>query len=151
MLLNPRDEALIRFSAPTTNTDHQRLAAQMTAAKTAYVKAFLAISKPSKAINVKAMLESSTEMDLATTAMNIMAKNPQQQQINKFVDCLHHYHGVFDVLSQADFSYLTLIWGGIKLVLIVRFLLGLKLCDSETAVSRWSRTATTFWCPLRTC
>lgn len=34
------------------------------------------------------------------------------------MDVLDHFSGVFDVLSQCDFSYMTLIWGSLKLVLM---------------------------------
>lgn len=41
-----------------------------------------------------------------------------QRKIAQFVDVLDHFSGVFDVLSQCDFSYMTLIWGSLKLVLM---------------------------------
>lgn len=43
-----------------------------------------------------------------------------KKKMSRFVKSLDHYQGVFDILSQADFSGLPLIWGGIKLVLLVR-------------------------------
>ncbi|KAI3397788.1 hypothetical protein diail_10321 [Diaporthe ilicicola] len=38
----------------------------------------------------------------------------EQRQIGRFVDTLCHYSGVFDVLSQCAFGYMTLIWGSLK-------------------------------------
>lgn len=37
----------------------------------------------------------------------------------KLIKCLDHYQGVFDILSQAEFSGLPLIWGGLKFILLV--------------------------------
>lgn len=43
-------------------------------------------------------------------------------RVGRFLDILHHYHVVFDVLSQAgDFGYLAVIWGGMRLMLMVSF------------------------------
>lgn len=36
-----------------------------------------------------------------------------------FVDVLDHFSGVFDVLSQCEFGYMTLIWGSLKFVLMI--------------------------------
>ncbi|KAI8192729.1 hypothetical protein K4K49_011436 [Colletotrichum sp. SAR 10_70] len=59
--------------------------------------------------------------------LSMVAKQLQQakegtldkKKMSRFVKSLEHYQGVFDILSQADFSGLPLIWGGIKLVLLM--------------------------------
>ncbi|KAF4807239.1 hypothetical protein CGCSCA5_v013600 [Colletotrichum siamense] len=59
--------------------------------------------------------------------LSMVAKQLQQakegtldkKKMFRFVKSLDHYQGVFDILSQADFSGLPLIWGGIKLVLLM--------------------------------
>ncbi|KAJ5008938.1 hypothetical protein K4K57_009603 [Colletotrichum sp. SAR 10_99] len=59
--------------------------------------------------------------------LSMVAKQLQQakegtldkKKMSRFVKSLDHYQGVFDILSQADFSGLPLIWGGIKLVLLM--------------------------------
>lgn len=120
-LFDPGDEAVRRFSDPAPNTKRQQLAAHITRARTAYAKAFLSMQKSAKDAKVDAQLESSTEKDVAEMAMDIYANAPAADgwDVSRFVNILHHYHGVFDVLCQSDFSYLTLIWGGLKLILIV--------------------------------
>jgi hypothetical protein len=41
-----------------------------------------------------------------------------RRKMGKLIDAIDHYSGVFDVLSQCDFSYMTLIWGFLKFGLI---------------------------------
>ena len=67
--------------------------------------------------------ERSTSRELHKVALDIQktqAKVIDQRKIAQLVDVLDHYQGVFDILSQADFSYLPLLWGGMKFILIVR-------------------------------
>ena len=114
-LFNPgNDEAIRRFSDPAPNAKNS-LAAHITRARTAYAKAFLSMQKSAKDAKVDAQLESSTEKDVAEMAMDIYANGPAADGWDVstlFVDILHHYHGVFDVLCQADFSYLDLSGAG---------------------------------------
>jgi hypothetical protein len=120
-LWDPHDEAIRRFLKSAPNANRQQLAAHITSATTAYAKAFLSIRQSVKNADVKALLESCTENDTAETAMDIYAAQGaslDKGHISKFVDILHHYHGVFDVLSQTE-SCLTLLWGGMKLILMV--------------------------------
>lgn len=42
-----------------------------------------------------------------------------KRKIAKFVDTIDQFSGVFDVLSQCDFGYMTLIWGSLKFILVV--------------------------------
>ncbi|GKT42406.1 uncharacterized protein ColSpa_02587 [Colletotrichum spaethianum] len=43
----------------------------------------------------------------------------EEGKTKKLIKCLDHYQGVFDILSQAEFSGLPLIWGGLKFILLV--------------------------------
>lgn len=117
------DVAVRRFSAPSYNANRQSLVKHIDSARTAYAKAFLAIQKSTKNPNAAAILQTSSEGDVAQTALELLnqpsSTSDDRGRASRFVDVLHHYHGVFDVLSQADFSYLCVMWGGIKLVLLV--------------------------------
>lgn len=122
VLWRPGGDAVRRFSEPALGADKHRLAAHITSARTAYAEAYVLIRQCSKNVDVKTLLETSTAQDVAATAMDLARSEPAGQgKVSKFVEILEHYHGVFDVLSQADLSYLALIWGGMKLVLIVSY------------------------------
>jgi hypothetical protein len=113
-------DAIRRFSEPAHGANSQRLAAHITSARAAYAEAFASIKRSSRNAGVGELLESSTARDVADTALELARSEPSETSfVSKLVGTLHHYHSVFDVLSQADFSYLTLIWGGMKLILIV--------------------------------
>lgn len=65
---------------------------------------------------------SSTVTELHKVAIgiqNAQANVLEQRQIARFVDTLSHYSGVFDVLSQCAFGYMTLIWGSLKFILLM--------------------------------
>lgn len=95
----------------------------------------MSIQRSSRNAGVKELLESSTARDVADTALMFARSEPADSGfVSKLVGTLHHYHSVFDVLSQADFSYLTLIWGGMKLILIVRFPLWRLYRGQENAI-----------------
>ena len=117
------DVAVRRFSAPSVDANRQRLAVNIDSARIAYAKAFVAIQKTTKNLNASAILQDSSERDVAQTALDLFnqpsCSSDDRGHVSRLVDILHHYHGVFDVLSQADFSYLAVIWGGMKLLLIV--------------------------------
>lgn len=121
-LWDPGDEVVRRFSEPAVDASSQRLAAHITSAKTAYAKAFVSIQRSTKGVDTKQLLVSSTERDVAQLAVELDESSAAEEKgpVTRLVGVLHHYHDVFDVLSQADFSYLPLIWGGMKLILIVR-------------------------------
>ncbi|KAK5664363.1 hypothetical protein OQA88_586 [Cercophora sp. LCS_1] len=124
---DPNDTAVRRFSDPADHGEQKKLAQHIAGARTAYAKAYLAIQKSSAALakstknlDVSALLGASTEKDVAEAALGLYAESTvEKDAVSKFVDTLHHYHGVFDVLCQVDLGYLTVIWGGMKLVLIM--------------------------------
>lgn len=119
--LSPRNDAIRRFSEPAIGANRQRLALHITAARVAYAEAFTSIQRSSRNVNVTEVLEASTAKDVADTALELARCEPEETgYVSKLIGTLHHYHSVFDVLAQTDFSYLTLIWGGMKLILIVR-------------------------------
>lgn len=122
---NPDDLAVRRFSKPAVAGHTHALTEHIGSARRAYTKAFTAIHKSvaAKNINVSAVLASSTGEDVAEAALGLYDADASGDKsgASRFVDTLQHYHGVFDVLCQTDFSFLTLIWGGMKLILIVRF------------------------------
>ncbi|KAK1701332.1 hypothetical protein BDP55DRAFT_736473 [Colletotrichum godetiae] len=45
--------------------------------------------------------------------------NLGEEKTKKLIEWLDRYQGVFDILSQAEFSGLSSIWGGLKFVLLV--------------------------------
>ncbi|KAI9151553.1 hypothetical protein HJFPF1_08759 [Paramyrothecium foliicola] len=104
---NPQDEAVIRFAAPASRNHEQQLATHMAAARAAYAKAFLLIRKTSKEVSL-ADPEVGGEKALIDTATEILSTSPAKSHVSDFVNSLHHFHGVFDVLCQADFSYLSM-------------------------------------------
>lgn len=63
-------------------------------------------------------------LDIQRTQTAIIDKS----RVGKLVNVLDHYQGVFDILSQADFSYLPLLWGGLKFILVV--------CAEQSSVDR---------------
>jgi hypothetical protein len=116
------DEAVMRFAAPASRDHEHRLAGHMAAARAAYAKAYLLIRKTSKedaALVADIDGPGGGEQSLVDTARDILSTTPAKDHVSDFVSGLHHYHGVFDVLCQADFSYLSVIWGGMKLILIM--------------------------------
>lgn len=127
---NPDDLAVRRFSKPAVAGHTHALTEHIGSARRAYTKAFTAIHKSvaAKNINVSAVLASSTGEDVAEAALGLYDADASVDKsgASRFVDTLQHYHGVFDVLCQTDFSFLTLIWGGMKLILIVRDLLNVR-------------------------
>ncbi|KAK0649714.1 hypothetical protein B0T16DRAFT_457101 [Cercophora newfieldiana] len=119
---NPNDSAVRRFSKPALVTHKHTLSEHVISARRAYAKAFVAIQKATtKNVDTSAILQSSTEEDVAEAALGLYASQSAADKCitSRFIDTLHHYHGVFDVLCQTDFSFLTVIWGGMKLILIM--------------------------------
>ncbi|KAJ4287871.1 hypothetical protein N0V88_007489 [Collariella sp. IMI 366227] len=109
------DVAVRRFSSPSVNANRQRLSGHIDAARTAYAKAFVAMQKSITDIDAATILSRSSETDVARTALDLLSQpsstNEDKGRVSKFIDVLHHYHGVFDVLSQAgDFAYLAVVW-----------------------------------------
>lgn len=140
------DVAVRRFSSPSFNASHQKLAAHIDSARTAYAKAFVAIQKSIKDVDAAAILSRSSETDVAQTALELFNQESgaDRGRVSQFLDILHHYHAVFDVLSQAgDFSYLAVVWGGMRLILMVRPHNGTPTGFPGSCwltISRWPRT-----------
>jgi hypothetical protein len=119
---NLHDDAVRRFSEPAPDAVRQSLAAHISSAKAAYLRAIQAILQSTKSEEAKAFLEECTEKDLETMAINIQRAQSaicDKSKVEKFIEVLHHYHGVFDILSRGGLPYLALIWGGMKLILVV--------------------------------
>ena len=120
---DPNDVAIRRFAEPVALVAKPGLSKDISGARAAYAKAFVAIAKATKnrGVDAVALLSSSTEKDVVEAALTLYsgAAATEKTAVSRFVDTLHHYHGVFDVLSQVDFGCLTAIWGGMKLILIV--------------------------------
>jgi hypothetical protein len=96
----------------------------MDSARTAYAKAFVAIQKSVKDVDAAAILSHISQSDVAQLALELLdqptSTADDKGRVSQFIDLIHHYHGVFDVLSQAgNFGYLPVIWGGMKLLLMV--------------------------------
>jgi hypothetical protein len=117
------DVAVRRFSSPSYNANRQRLTAHIDHARAAYARAFVAIQKSVKDADAEAILSRTSANDVAQTAIEMLGQPSAAEDggpVGRFIDILHHYQGVFDVLSQAgDFGYLAVIWGGMKLLLMV--------------------------------
>ncbi|KAK4154701.1 hypothetical protein C8A00DRAFT_42577 [Chaetomidium leptoderma] len=116
------DVAVRRFSSPSFNANRQRLTAHIDSARTAYAKAFVSIQRSIKDVDAAAILSHSSETDVAQTALDLFSSssNENNGRVSRFIDVLHHYQGVFDVLSQAgDFAYLAVVWGGMKMLLMM--------------------------------
>ncbi|KAH8754096.1 hypothetical protein F5883DRAFT_186893 [Diaporthe sp. PMI_573] len=89
----------------------------------AYHDAILQLKEVLKTDDLDKILSpSSTVTELHKVAVGIQRAQTnvlEQRQVARFVDTLGHYSGVFDVLSQCAFGYMTLIWGGLKFVLLM--------------------------------
>lgn len=89
----------------------------------AYHDAILQLKQVLKTDDLDNILSpASTVTELHKVAIGIQraqANVLEQRQIARFVDTLSHYSGVFDVLSQCAFGYMTLIWGSLKFVLLM--------------------------------
>lgn len=121
VLWDPGDKAVRRFSEPAIDANARSLTAHISSARTAYAKAFVSIQQSAKNVDVNDLLITSTEKEVAELAVQLDARSASEEKgpMSRLVNVLHHYHDVFDVLSQADLSYLPLIWGGMKLILKV--------------------------------
>lgn len=73
----------------------------------------------------KELLKNSTLADVAEIALEITRTKTilDRGKVSKMVDLLQSYMAVFDVLSQAgDCGFLAIIWGGMRMMLMVNFL-----------------------------
>ncbi|KAF6812664.1 hypothetical protein CMUS01_13003 [Colletotrichum musicola] len=117
---NPRDEVIRRFSDPAKEDDIQAAGSTYESAETSYARAV-------KSLQVLLQDEGALPAKSGKQELYQIAKKIQdakegvldKSKMQKFVKSLDHYQGVFDILSQADFSGLPLIWGGLKLMLLM--------------------------------
>lgn len=89
----------------------------------AYNDAITRLNQSLKKEDVSIILSpSSTVNELRRVALGIQRQQKgvlDKRRMGNFIDVLSHYSGVFDVLSQCDFSYMTLIWGTLKFGLMI--------------------------------
>lgn len=89
----------------------------------AYQDALIYLRRRLKSEELDSILSpSSTVTELHKVAIGIQKVQHNvldQRKIALFVDVLDHFSGVFDVLSQCEFGYMTLIWGSLKFVLMI--------------------------------
>ncbi|KAL0937644.1 uncharacterized protein CTRU02_207375 [Colletotrichum truncatum] len=121
---NPRDEVIRRFSDPAKEDDVQNAGSTYDKAETAYAKAVKSLQtllKDEGATNILTSQNGKQELcDVAKQVQEAKETTLDQKKMQRFVRSLDHYQGVFDILSQADFSGLPLIWGGLKFILLVK-------------------------------
>ncbi|KAI8216772.1 hypothetical protein K4K53_009829 [Colletotrichum sp. SAR 10_77] len=91
-------------------------------AEASYTAAVLSLQKLLKDEGSIAATSQDGKQELSMVAKQLQQAKEStlgKKKMSRFVKSLDHYQGVFDILSQADFSGLPLIWGGIKLVLLM--------------------------------
>ncbi|KAK1454261.1 hypothetical protein CCUS01_10554 [Colletotrichum cuscutae] len=125
----PHNEVFRRFSEDAT--EDERGADRMTfeKAEIAYRNAVNSLHSYLNKDEVATVLSQSTvgkqsdpKADLHRIAWDIQRTREAklgEGKTKKLIECLDHYQGVFDILSQAEFSGLPLICGGLKFVLLV--------------------------------
>ncbi|KAF4842377.1 hypothetical protein CGCSCA4_v008762 [Colletotrichum siamense] len=119
---NPHDEVIRRFSDPAKDGDVRASGAKYEKAEASYTAAVLSLQKLLKDEGGIAATGQDGKQELSMVAKQLQQAKEgtlDKKKISRFVKSLDHYQGVFDILSQADFSGLPLIWGGIKLVLLM--------------------------------
>ncbi|KAJ9155277.1 NACHT domain protein [Pleurostoma richardsiae] len=119
-----RDEIIQRFSEPASDAEKHRVDRYIKAAVSAYNDAVAKLKQTLKSEDVDAILSptASTAAELHRVAIGIQSEQASaldRRKMARFVDVLDHYAGVFDVLVQCDFGYMTLIWGTLKFALVV--------------------------------
>ncbi|KAF4917705.1 hypothetical protein CGCVW01_v009611 [Colletotrichum viniferum] len=119
---NPHDEVIRRFSDPAKDGDVRASGAKYEKAEASYTAAVLSLQKLLKDEGGIAATSQDGKQELSMVAKQLQQAKEgtlDKKKMSRFVKSLDHYQGVFDILSQADFSGLPLIWGGIKLVLLM--------------------------------
>ncbi|KAF9871526.1 hypothetical protein CkaCkLH20_10937 [Colletotrichum karsti] len=120
---NPRDEVIRRFSDPAKDEDIQATGSSYEKAETAYAKAVKSLQTLLTNEGGTAITTTQNgKLELYQVAKQIQESKEgilDKKKMSRFVKSLDHYQGVFDILSQADFSGLPLIWGGLKLILLM--------------------------------
>ncbi|ROW10148.1 hypothetical protein VMCG_01611 [Cytospora schulzeri] len=118
-----KDELFRRFAEPASKTEKETTDRNIKSAVDAYQDALVYLRQILKSDDLDNILSpSSTVAELHKVAIGIQkAQNNvlDQRKIALFVDVLDHFSGVFDVLSQCEFGYMTLIWGSLKFVLMI--------------------------------
>ncbi|KAJ0340917.1 hypothetical protein COL922a_002857 [Colletotrichum nupharicola] len=119
---NPHDEVIRRFSDPAKDGDVRASGAKYEKAEASYTAAVLSLQKLLKDEGGIAATSQDGKQELSMIAKQLQQAKEgtlDKKKMSRFVKSLDHYQGVFDILSQADFSGLPLIWGGIKLFLLM--------------------------------
>ncbi|KDN61974.1 hypothetical protein CSUB01_05039 [Colletotrichum sublineola] len=129
VLWSPLNEVFRRFSDDATEDDVQVTESTFKKAETAYKKAVRSLElylnkedaaaiipkgKDGKEVDAKEELH-----QVVRTIQKTKESELDEGKTKKLIKCLDHYQGVFDILSQAEFSGLPLIWGGLKFILLV--------------------------------
>ncbi|KAJ3955510.1 hypothetical protein N0V92_007956 [Colletotrichum tropicale] len=108
--------------SPTKDGDVRASGAKYEKAEASYTAAVLSLQKLLKDEGGIAATGQDGKQELSMVAKQLRQTKEDtldKKKMSRFVKSLDHYQGVFDILSQADFSGLPLIWGGIKLVLLM--------------------------------
>ncbi|OLN97248.1 hypothetical protein CCHL11_07718 [Colletotrichum chlorophyti] len=121
---NPRDEIFRRFSDPAKEDEVQVVGSTYEKAETAYAKAVASLQAYLNKDEAAAVISTADngKQELHRVALDIQATKAatlDKRKMQRLVKSLDHYQGVFDILSQAEFSGLPLIWGGLKLILLM--------------------------------
>ncbi|KXH32864.1 hypothetical protein CSAL01_09056 [Colletotrichum salicis] len=126
---NPHNEVFRRFSDDATEKEGGFDRTTFEKAEVAYKNAVNSLQAHLNKDEVAIVLQKDTvgkqsdpKAELHRIAWDIQRTkeaNLGEGKTKKLIECLDHYQGVFDILSQAEFSGLPLIWGGLKFVLLV--------------------------------
>ncbi|KUI73445.1 hypothetical protein VM1G_08951 [Cytospora mali] len=118
-----KDELFRRFAEPASKTEREETDKNIKSAVDAYQDALIYLRQILKSEDLNSIISpSSTVTELHRVAIGIQKAQDNvldRRKIALFVDVLDHFSGVFDVLSQCDFGYMTLIWGSLKFVLMI--------------------------------
>ncbi|TEA18000.1 hypothetical protein C8034_v010772 [Colletotrichum sidae] len=120
---NTRDEVIRRFSDPAKEDDVETSSESYERAETSYAKVVKSLQTLLRDEGASVTLPAKHgKQELYQVARQIQKAKDislDNKKMQKFVKSLDHYQGVFDILSQADFSGLPLIWGGLKFILLM--------------------------------
>ncbi|OHX00677.1 hypothetical protein CSPAE12_00708 [Colletotrichum incanum] len=126
---NTRNEIFRRFSDDATEDDVQVTETTFAKAETAYKKAVRSLESYLNKEDAAAVIpkgKDGKEIDAKEELHQVVRAIQKTKETElddgktkKLIKCLDHYQGVFDILSQAEFSGLPLIWGGLKFILLV--------------------------------
>ncbi|GKT69553.1 NACHT domain protein [Colletotrichum tofieldiae] len=127
-----RNDIFRRFSDDATEDDVQVTETTFAKAETAYKKAVRSLESYLNKEDAAAVIpkaKDGNEIDAKEELHQVVRAIQKTKETElddgktkKLIKCLDHYQGVFDILSQAEFSGLPLIWGGLKFILLVTLL-----------------------------